>query len=260
MKVVGVDTTEALSKLCRINTAGQFTHLEENTLFGLVQARDMASKITGNEKKPAVARLAFALGVSGAYIEPQALEAAIQRLTDLIKASMPIHWGFGDGVAHIAKGATLGQRGKDDSGLVGQDALDVSSADTRYNFAPPVELFKPSTGTRDVRPVFETITYRDKRGIIVFDPASGWASDIMQPDVFATATEKTGGLLPLDMINARHPLREGNPMITAMVKDALQATITMLGAAKPAEGVSPADMSVLAGRRQALEGQLASLQ
>ncbi len=172
----------------------------------------------------------------------------------------PFHGGLGEGVVHIVKRTPLGQKTKDDPQVVGQNALDVSNEKTRYNLAPQVEFFNSDSGATDVRRRFETITFFGDRGVIVFAPETGQVSDILQPDVFQAMTKKTGGLLSLDMSTARHNLRERNPVITAMVKDALRATITMLGAAKPAEGVSPADMSVLAGRRQALEGQLASLQ
>lgn len=171
----------------------------------------------------------------------------------------PIHGGFGDGAVHSIKGTPLGQRGKDDQHLVRQDALDVSKGSTRYNFAPQVEYFNTATGNTETRPGFDTITHVGERGVLVLDPTTGKASDIMTPDAFARETKKTGGLLPLDMVTARHSLGEGNLVITAMVKDALRATITMLGAAAPASGFQ-ADMGILTQRRHALEEKLNAMQ
>lgn len=171
----------------------------------------------------------------------------------------PLHGGFGDGALHIIPGTPLGQKNEDVPALVRQDALDISKGSTRYNFASQVEYFNPATGNREIRPGFETITYVGERGVLVLNPTTGKASDIMTPNAFARETEKTGGLLPLDMITARHSLSDGNPLITAMAKDALRATITMLGAATPAPGAQ-ADMSVLANRRHALEERLNAMQ
>lgn len=74
--------------------------------------------------------------------------------------------------------------------MVRQDAIDVSSVNTRYYFVPKTEFFNSATGNTDIRPGFETITHSGDRGIIVFDPNTGRASNIMQPDAFARETKK----------------------------------------------------------------------
>lgn len=190
------------------------------------------------------------MGDASAKIE---VHPVVARETHVVK---PLHGGFGDGALHIINGTPLGQTGKDDPRLVGQDAFDLSDQNTRYDFAPETEFYNPATGVTDVRPGFETITYVGERGVLVLDPNTGRVSDIMQPDAFARETNKTGGLLPLDKSTARHTLNEGNPLIMAMAKDALRATIRMLGAATPAPEGAQAAMGVLAQRRQALEEKL----
>lgn len=172
----------------------------------------------------------------------------------------PIHGGFGDGVLHIIRGTPLGKKGKHEPTLARQDALDVSDRKTRYNFAPLTEFYNTATGETVIRPGFETITYAGDRGILVLDPITGKTSDVLQSDTFVRETEKTGGLLSLDMSTARHNLNEKNPIITAMAGDALRAAIQMLGAATPAPEGAQAAMSVLAERRQALEEKLKTMQ
>lgn len=172
----------------------------------------------------------------------------------------PIHGGFGDGALHLLRGTPLGKKSKDDLRLVRQDALDVSNRDVRYDFAPQTEFYNPATGATDVRPGFETITYASDRGVLVLDPTTGKTSDVLQPDAFALETKHTGGLFPLDMNTARHIISEGNPLITAMAKDALRAAITMLDAATPAPEGAQAHMGVLKERRQALEEKLNAMQ
>lgn len=254
-----ITSVMALSMVCGVDTGGKFTNLEANVLYALLEARNEVLKIPQKQKQRAISAVASALGTTGAYIEPRALIESIQRLSDLIKASMPVHGGFADGALHIIKAAPLGQKGKEDPTLVRQNALDVSVRNTRYDFAPEAEFFNPATGAIEIRPMFETITYVDNRGVIVLDPNTGNTSDVLQPDAFVRET-KHGGLFSLNMNTARHTIDERNSLITAMVKDALRETIAMLGTATPAPEGAQADVGVLTQRRQALEEKLKSLQ
>lgn len=263
---IDVTTPMALGMLCGVNTEGQFTNLEANELFILLEARDMVLRMPQGQRQEAISKVANVLGIIGGYIPPKALQESIRRLSDLIKKSMPVHGGFGDGMVHIAYGIPLGRRYKNrDWPLVRQDALDVSDENVRWRFAPMVEFHDSSTGTVDRRREDETITFANERGVIVIDPITDHTSDIMSREAFAAATQKTGGLLAMDMINTRHSWNENNPVITAMTKDALRAAIAILSNAKMIPGeYRPSDVvsdarELVVGRRQILEKKLASL-
>lgn len=106
----------------------------------------------------------------------------------------------------------------------------------------------------------QTITYISDRGVLALDPTTGKTSDVLQPNAFARETEKTGGLLPLDMNTARHTPKEGNPLIAAMAKDAVRAAIQMLGVAASTPEAAQTDMGILKERRQALQEKLNAMQ
>ncbi|MDP1722304.1 MAG: hypothetical protein Q8L37_03775 [Candidatus Gottesmanbacteria bacterium] len=167
--------------------------------------------------------------------------------------------GIGDGRPRVSLGVPLGQISADNPTPVQQRVLDISHPQVRYHLAQKVRYFDPATGADKVAPGFETITYKNEKGIIVIDPFSEQTTDIIQPEEFARQTAHSGGVLPLDLATARHTFRENNPIITPMVKEAFHAVDTLIFHGLNVAAVASYDGDLSRSEASTLRGRLNKL-